>query len=395
MAVNMSAFPFNSISGDRVYNAEDFQKYFGQFVGNGIFPNPSTNLQVVTALGLKVTVKPGSCYINGVLGFIEEEKELDIEPGDGTYNRYDLITARLDTNTRTVSLNVIKGTASSDPIPPSVVRDVTKYDLCLASVLVKKGATNINQLDISDRRLNSNCCGLVTGLIQQIDTTTLFNDMKNFEKYMEETLKTEWLLWVEANKGIFANADPGAAISSEIVDAREGETSILNNLRNYVKNGVNTIATVKEINVGSTNLKTIDDNLHVDSPIYIQNKLIESNIGAIADVTPEYSGQYIREKYDGSGNYTVFVHDYFVNLGAQSTFIKKMTLPTLYTFIEPFSVHVQNFDNGRSDALFATVDVIDCVKNSTTNKYEIILQFKNVFESTNFVYINVSFVARH
>ena len=41
-----SAF-FNSINGDRRYKAEVFAEYFSSFIGNGVFPNPSTSLQVI------------------------------------------------------------------------------------------------------------------------------------------------------------------------------------------------------------------------------------------------------------------------------------------------------------------------------------------------------------
>ena len=36
---------FNSVSGDRKYKAEDWASYFGALIGNGVFPNPATNLQ--------------------------------------------------------------------------------------------------------------------------------------------------------------------------------------------------------------------------------------------------------------------------------------------------------------------------------------------------------------
>ena len=236
--VNMSAFPFNSVNGDRTYNANDWTKYFSQFIGNGVFPNPSSNLQVVTATGLKVTVKKGACFINGVCGFIDADTQLDISPGNGTYPRYDRVVVRLDINTRTVSLVVIEGTPSANPQLPAVTRNATIYDLLIANISVFKGATNIQQANIRDTRLHKGVCGVVTGLIEQVDTTQLYNDMTTFMSYVKSTLQAEWQDWVNANKNIFKNADPGAAITAEITDAREGAVSIKENLdKNYVKNG--------------------------------------------------------------------------------------------------------------------------------------------------------------
>lgn len=48
---------FNSVSGDRVYRAEEWAEYFASFIGNGVFPVPSTSLQVVAGSGMAVAVK--------------------------------------------------------------------------------------------------------------------------------------------------------------------------------------------------------------------------------------------------------------------------------------------------------------------------------------------------
>lgn len=56
---------FNSVSGDRVYRAEEWAEYFASFIGNGVFPVPSTSLQVVAGSGMAVAVKTGKAWING------------------------------------------------------------------------------------------------------------------------------------------------------------------------------------------------------------------------------------------------------------------------------------------------------------------------------------------
>ena len=48
---------FNSVSHDRTYKAEDWAEYFASFIGNGVFPVPSTGLQVVANDGMQLNVK--------------------------------------------------------------------------------------------------------------------------------------------------------------------------------------------------------------------------------------------------------------------------------------------------------------------------------------------------
>ena len=56
---------FNSVSGDRKYKAEDWAQYFASLIGNGVFPQPSTGLQVVAGESMDVTVHAGNAWING------------------------------------------------------------------------------------------------------------------------------------------------------------------------------------------------------------------------------------------------------------------------------------------------------------------------------------------
>ena len=50
---------FNSVSHDRTYKAEDWAEYFASFIGNGVFPVPSTGLQVVANDGIFLSTPSG------------------------------------------------------------------------------------------------------------------------------------------------------------------------------------------------------------------------------------------------------------------------------------------------------------------------------------------------
>ena len=65
----------------------------------------------------------------------------------------------------------------------------------MAEVTVAKQTTSITKTNITDTRLDSSLCGVVQGLIQQVDTGKLF-DQQNalFNKMLEEKQKEfdEW-----------------------------------------------------------------------------------------------------------------------------------------------------------------------------------------------------------
>ena len=166
---------FNSVNGDRKYNAGSFAEYFATFIGNGVFPNPSDNLQIIANNDMTVTVSPGKVWINGYILINDDDYILNIEPADGVLSRIDRIVARYDTADREIRLEVKQGAYSSSPVPQSLQRDADAYELGLADVLVSNGVISITQASITDLRLNTELCGIVHGTVDQVDTTSIFN----------------------------------------------------------------------------------------------------------------------------------------------------------------------------------------------------------------------------
>lgn len=161
---------FNSVSGDRVYRAEEWAEYFASFIGNGVFPVPSTSLQVVAGSGMAVAVKTGKAWINGYFYYNTSDLPVTLATADGVLNRIDRIVVRWDLTERKISVAVKSSVPATSPVAPALQRDADAYELCLADVLVGAGVTAISQANITDRRLDGSLCGVVAGVVDQIDT---------------------------------------------------------------------------------------------------------------------------------------------------------------------------------------------------------------------------------
>jgi hypothetical protein len=162
---------FNSVSGDRTHKAEDWASYFASFIGNGVFPSPSTNLQVVAGTGMTVTVKAGKAWINGYFYTNTDDLSVTLATADGVLKRVDRVVVRWDLTDRTISIAVKSSAPSTSPTAPALQRDADAYELCLADITVNGGATAITGGAIVDQRLNTTLCGVVAGVVNQIDTT--------------------------------------------------------------------------------------------------------------------------------------------------------------------------------------------------------------------------------
>ena len=169
---------FNSVDGDRKYNADDISSYFVKLISNGVFATPSTCMKVNAKSGMTVTVNAGFGFINAK--YIQNTSDYDItlDTADTTNPRIDRVVIGLNTANRAITIYVLKGTAAATPEAPALTRTSTIYELCLADIAVAANATAITQADITDRRGYTSLCGYVTGLIQQIDTDDLFDQFE-------------------------------------------------------------------------------------------------------------------------------------------------------------------------------------------------------------------------
>lgn len=177
---------FNSSNGDRKYNADQMSEYFDGLVSNGVYENVGDALLVTASEDLTVNVGTGRAIIN--CKWVKNSAALGIvlEQAHPTYNRYDAIVVRLNYTNRNFEITYKKGTAASSPEKPTMQRDATMYEICLAYVYIAAAATSISQADITDMRASS-ICGWVTGLIDQVDTSTLFLQYQTaYENYYAE-----------------------------------------------------------------------------------------------------------------------------------------------------------------------------------------------------------------
>ncbi|EPY2286647.1 hypothetical protein ACXAT6_003926, partial [Clostridium sporogenes] len=196
------SFVFNSVNGDRRYKAEDFREYFASFISNGVFPNPSNSLQVIANNDMTITIKAGKGWINGAIYINTDDYILNIDVADGVLNKIDRVVLRMDTTLRKIYAYVKKGIFASSPTAPALQRDADAYELGIADIYVKAGTISITQADITDLRLNKDLCGIVHGVVDQVDTTTLFNQYTERFKIKSEEFEKEFEDWLKTLKDV-------------------------------------------------------------------------------------------------------------------------------------------------------------------------------------------------
>lgn len=170
----------NAANPDRVYDSSDFAAYFASFIGNGVFAKHSDQLRVAqqNSPAMSVQVLGGQAWINGWWYENTSTLNLSIDPADGTLDRIDIVVVQFNLTSREIKTIVRKGSPSAGAAAPTLNRNDDLWELKLAEVNVSHGTVNITDGKITDTRSDTTVCGWVSGLIDQMDTTELFNQLK-------------------------------------------------------------------------------------------------------------------------------------------------------------------------------------------------------------------------
>ena len=281
---------------DRTYLAEDFAGYFASFIGNGVFPNPSTSLQIISTNSYNITVKQGKGWINGYYYQNTDNYNLQLDVADGVLDRIDRIVLCLDFQARAINLNVKKGTFASSPVPQTIQRDADRYEIALADIKITHGAIGINQADITDLRLNKELCGIVCAVVENVDTTSIFNQyetwLKNCENQEKQWFsiftsqsKEEFEAWFETIKNILGTDEAGK-ILDKLLELKTRYEKSLGDIDN-IKQQQLEFLTQQDLENKSTELDcgywfdTLKDNSKITTDFYCRHNNKANLIGDI------------------------------------------------------------------------------------------------------------------
>lgn len=165
---------FNSENGDRKYDADQMSSYFKGLIGNGVFESVGSGLVVTAGDGMNVNVGSGRGVID--CKWIDNDAVISvpITGSHATLNRITAVVMRLDNVNRLMEISTVDGEPAPTPNKPSLTQNESIWELALAYVTVPAASSTISGINIEDAR-STDDCGWVTGLITQLDISTLYN----------------------------------------------------------------------------------------------------------------------------------------------------------------------------------------------------------------------------
>ena len=198
---------------DRPYDADSFSDWLKKFFTTGVFEG---ELQVSAVSGMGISVSAGYVNINGKV-MMFGTTPLAVGTADGTYYRIDSVIIERNDTDRQFYIKIVQGNTGTEDSVQGVtpVRSGAIYQLVIARIKVRPGATAITQADITDTRADSDLCGIVASTVTEMD----FSQFKaQFDAYFEDFKsgnQTDFNTWF-ANLQYVLDGDVAGHLQNEI-----------------------------------------------------------------------------------------------------------------------------------------------------------------------------------
>lgn len=212
--MSVSSGFFNSLNGDRKYNAAQMSAIFDGLIIDGVFASIGTAFAVKAAGGLTVNVGVGKAWFDHTWTVNDSILPMTAPEAEVLLDRIDAVVLEVNgmESIRENTIKFVKGNPSSAPSRPILTNEgnVHQYPLCY--IYRKYGTAVINQADITPM-VGTESTPFVTGILQTISLDELlgkwqdeldrFTDARSQEVddwiAQEQTVLDQWIASEQAD----------------------------------------------------------------------------------------------------------------------------------------------------------------------------------------------------
>lgn len=172
--MSVSSGFFNSLNGDRKYNAAQMSAIFDGLIIDGVFASIGTAFAVKAAGGLTVNVGIGKAWFDHTWTVNDSILPMTAPEAEVLLDRIDAVVLEVNgtESVRENTIKFVKGNPSSAPSRPTLTNEgnVHQYPLCY--IYRKYGTAVINQADITPM-VGTESTPFVTGILQTVSLDEL------------------------------------------------------------------------------------------------------------------------------------------------------------------------------------------------------------------------------
>lgn len=201
--MSVSSGFFNSLNGDRKYNAAQMSAIFDGLIIDGVFASIGTAFAVKAAGGLTVNVGIGKAWFDHTWTVNDSILPMTAPEAEVLLDRIDAVVLEVNgmESVRNNTIKFVKGNPSSAPSRPTLTNEgnVHQYPLCY--IYRKYGTAVINQADITPM-VGTESTPFVTGILQTISLDELLGKWQDeLDRFTDARSKEvdDWIVQEESD----------------------------------------------------------------------------------------------------------------------------------------------------------------------------------------------------
>lgn len=166
---------YNSVDGDRKYDATQFASLFDGVITDGVVAAVGDFFATTPGGGMVVNVGTGRAWFNRTWTYSDAKIPLTLDASDLLYDRIDAVVLEIDTSiaVRDNSIKVIKGTPAQEPQKPVLTNEGDVHQYALAYVRVKASSIEVGAGDVTIN-VGQADCPFVTSIVDTPELDVLF-----------------------------------------------------------------------------------------------------------------------------------------------------------------------------------------------------------------------------
>lgn len=162
---------YDSVGGDRTYNALQMSSIFDGIINDGIFAAYGGAFAVTPGTGMQLSIAIGRAWFDHTWTHNDSVLLLSLDPAHALQSRIDIVVLEVNKEAavRANSIKIVKGTNSASPVPPTLTNTPTIKQYPLAHVLIGPNVTSIIQANITNK-IGTTSTPFVTGPLNVVDS---------------------------------------------------------------------------------------------------------------------------------------------------------------------------------------------------------------------------------
>ena len=189
---------YNSIEGDRVYDAIQFGRIFDGIIKDGVYATYEKGMMVIASSNpAEVIIQPGRAWFNHTWSYNDANVIFDAPAPEVLLERIDALVLEINTelSSRENSFKWVTGTPSSRPERPTLTNTSTIHQYPLCYVHRYPETTMIYTRDITNA-IGTSECPFATGVLEGIDLDAWINQWDDEFHNWENTTRTGFETWM-------------------------------------------------------------------------------------------------------------------------------------------------------------------------------------------------------